>query len=80
MEGSQVGSGENLYRIGATKIEDRYLLDAMLRSCQIDNEESVSHANDKADRSTLWIHRTDENNEEKAVIYYEDERVQKTEE
>ncbi len=30
----------------------------------LDNEESVRHANGKADRSTIQKHRTDENNEE----------------
>ncbi len=35
----------------------------------LDNEESVRSANSKADRSTIQIHRTNENNEEYAKIY-----------
>ncbi len=42
----------------------------------LDNEESVRHANGKANRSTVQKHRTDEKNEEQAKVYNESERVQ----
>ncbi len=66
MEGSQVGSDENLYRIGATKLRTGIIgcHVEILPDRGLDNAESFRDANGKADRSTIWKHRKNENNEE----------------
>ncbi len=64
LEGShvrqEVGSDENRHRIGQAFIGCH---SEILPDRGLNNEEPVSHANAKADRFTIWKHRTDENNE-----------------